>query len=166
MRIGSGFTQATYVTSAPGDASTLYVVEQNGAIQIVRGGKAQGVFLDISKEVLDEGEHGLLSMAFSPGYAQNHLFYVDYTDLHGDTHVAEFRSENGVGVAASERQLLFVKQPWPNHKGGQLQFDRQGRLYVGMGDGGTDDSQTHGDPQNNGQNATGKLAKLLRIDPD
>ena len=115
--------------------------------------------------MLDNGEHGLLSMAFSPGYAQNHLFYVDYTDLHGDTHVAEFHSDNGVGVPGSERELLFVKQPWPNHKGGQLQFDRRGRLYVGMGDGGTDDSQTHGDPQNNGQNPTGKLAKLLRIDP-
>jgi glucose/arabinose dehydrogenase len=165
VRIGAGFTQAVYVTSAPGDAATLYVVEQNGTIQIVRGGKAQGVFLDISKEVLDEGEHGLLSVAFSPGYTQNHLFYVDYTDLHGDTHVAEFHSQNGVGVVSSERELLFVKQPWPNHKGGQLQFDRAGRLYVGMGDGGTDDSQTHGDPQNHGQDTTSKLAKLLRIDP-
>ena len=61
------------------------------------------------------GEHGLLSMAFSPHYAQNHLFYVDYTDLHGDTHVDELSSVD----PSYEHELLFVQQPYPNHKGGQ-----------------------------------------------
>ncbi len=168
VQIARGLVEPTYVTSAPNDPSTLYVVEQHGTIRIVRGGRVVGTFLDISSKVLDEGEHGLLSMAFHPSYAQNHLFYVDYTDLHGDTHVAEYHAANGVADPSSARDLLFVAQPYPNHKGGQLQFDRHGFLYVGMGDGGTDpnDGPTGiGDPQNHAQTMDSRLGKLLRIDP-
>jgi glucose/arabinose dehydrogenase len=53
-----------------------------------------------------------------------------------------------------------VKQPYPNHNGGQLQFDRLGYLYVGMGDGGS-----AGDPGNRAQNLSVRLGKLLRINP-
>ena len=99
-------------------------------------------------------------MAFSPRYAKNHLFYVDYTDQNGDTRVDEYRPANGVGDPGTARQLLFVDQPYPNHNGGQLQFDRHGYLYVGMGDGGSG-----GDPENRAQNLSSQLGKLLRIDP-
>jgi glucose/arabinose dehydrogenase len=166
-QIASGFVDPTYVTSAPGDPATLYVVEQRGTIEIVRGGSITGRLLDISDRVLADGERGLLSMAFHPRYAQNHLFYVDYTDLRGDTHVVEYSVENGVAVPASGRELLFVQQPYPNHNGGQLQFDKRGTLYVGMGDGGTPPEQavSVGDPENRAQNPAGRLGKLLRIDP-
>ena len=92
VQIASGLHEAVYVTSAPGDASTLYVVEQRGTIEMVRDGKIAGTFLDLSSRVLDDGERGLLSLAFDPGYAQNHEFYVDYSDLNGDSHVAELTS--------------------------------------------------------------------------
>ena len=169
QQIATGLHEPVYVTSAPGDAATLYVVEQRGTIQMVRDGKIAGTFLDLSSRVLDDGERGLLSLAFDPGYAQNHEFYVDYSDLNGDSHVAELTSANGVGVPTSARDLLFVKQPYPNHKGGQLQFDRQGRLYLGLGDGGTDPAAgdvSTGDPQNHAQNLGSPLGKLLRITPN
>jgi glucose/arabinose dehydrogenase len=167
-RIATGFASPTYVTSAPDDASTLYVVEQAGRILIVRGGRITGTFLDIRGRVLSEGEHGLLGLAFHPGYADNHLFYVDYTDLAGDTHVVEYRSAGGVADPASARELLFVRQPYPNHKGGQLAFDAHGLLYVGLGDGGTnpDNGPTGiGDPENRAQSPDSRLGKILRIDP-
>jgi len=53
-----------------------------------------------------------------------------------------------------------VRQPYANHNGGELQFDRAGFLYVGMGDGGSE-----GDPQNRAQNPSEHLGKLLRIKP-
>jgi glucose/arabinose dehydrogenase len=166
--VARGLTNAVYVTSAPGDPSTLYVVEQEGRIVTVRGGAAAGTFLDIRDRVLFDGERGLLSVAFHPDYATNHLFYVDYTDKHGDTHVVEFKSANGVADVASARELLFVQQPYPNHKGGQLEFDRNGLLYVGMGDGGTNPASgptSIGDPENRAQSSASMLGKLLRIDP-
>ena len=154
------------MTSAPGDTATLYVVEQPGTIVMVRGGQVTGTFLDIRDRVKSGGEQGVLSVAFHPGYATNHLFYVDYTDLNGDTHVTEFRSANGVGDPTTGRDLLFVKQPYPNHNGGQLEFDRTGYLYVGMGDGGTGPvDPSPGDPQNHAQDLASQLGKLLRINP-
>ncbi len=168
VRIAGGFVQPTYVTATPGDAGTLYVVEQRGTVQVVRGGRIAGRFLDIRDRVLDDGERGLLGLAFPPDYARSHLFYVDYNDSSGNTHVTEFRSNGTVADPGSGRDLLVADQPYPNHKGGQLAFDRKGLLYVGLGDGGTnpDDGPTGiGDPQNRAQNPDSPLGKVLRIDP-
>ena len=156
----SGLHSPTFVASAPGEPQRLYVVEQAGTIRYVEGGRIAGTFLDIRNQVGSGGERGLLSMAFSPRYATDHLFYVNYTDKAGDTHVAGFRSQDGRGLVSSERRLLFVKQPYANHNGGQLQFGPDGLLYVGMGDGGSG-----GDPQNRAQNLRDRLGKILRIDP-
>jgi glucose/arabinose dehydrogenase len=156
----SGLADPLYVTTAPGDPTTLYVVEQPGTIKIVRNGAVAGTFLDIRSRVKVGSEQGLLSVAFSPQYQSNHRFYVDYTDTRGDTRVIEYRSSGGVGQPGTARQLLFVDQPYDNHNGGQLEFDRNGYLYVGMGDGGSG-----GDPQNRAQNLKSRLGKLLRIKP-
>jgi glucose/arabinose dehydrogenase len=156
----SGLVAPTYVAAAPGEPRRLYVVEQAGRIRYLVGGRIAGTFLDIRSRVANGGERGLLSVAFSPDYARDHRFYVDYTDRNGDTRVVEFRSRGGRALLGSARQLLFVKQPYPNHNGGQLQFGPDGLLYVGMGDGGAG-----GDPQNRAQNLHERLGKLLRIDP-
>ena len=145
------------MTSAPGDPTTLYVVEQAGRIRIVRDGKIAGTFLDIHGIVKSGGELGLLSMAFSPDYASNNLFYVSYTDTHGNSRVARYTAANGRGVRSSGHILLTVHQPFSNHKGGQLQFDTRGYLYVGFGDGGSED-----DPRQTSQNMHLRLGKLLR----
>ena len=150
----------TYVTTAPDDPQKLYVVEQPGTIRTVENGQITGTFLDIRARVRSGGEQGLLSVAFHPGYAQNHRFYVDYTDVNGDTRVVEYRSDGSRALPGTARQLLFVGQPYANHNGGQLEFDRQGYLYVGMGDGGS-----AGDPGDRAQNLSVRLGKLLRTNP-
>jgi glucose/arabinose dehydrogenase len=155
--VATGFNSPVFVTSAPGNPDTLYVVEQQGTIKIVKGGVITGTFLDIRSLVLGGGERGLLSMAFSPQYAMNHLFYVSYTNLQGDSRVAVYRSANGHGVLSSGRIILAVHQPYANHNGGQLEFDKRGYLYFGFGDGGSG-----GDPQQHAQDMTSKLGKLLR----
>jgi glucose/arabinose dehydrogenase len=78
--------------------------------------------------------------------------------------VAEFQRNGQENTAdpASERRLLSVSQPFPNHNGGMIAFSpRDGFLYIGMGDGGSG-----GDPQGNGQNLDTLLGKMLRIDVD
>ncbi|HEV8145788.1 MAG TPA: PQQ-dependent sugar dehydrogenase, partial [Bryobacteraceae bacterium] len=118
-------------------------------------------FLDIRSKTRAEGERGLLGLAFPPGFAQSQRFYVNYTDLNGNTVIAQYRvSANAdVATASSEIILLPINQPFPNHNGGQLRFGPDGYLYIGMGDGGS-----AGDPRGNGQNAGVLLGKLLRVD--
>ncbi len=148
----------------PGDGSgRRFVVEQSGRIRIVdRAGLRDRPFLDIGGEVRSGGEQGLLGLAFHPGFPTDPRFFVDYTDLNGNTVVSEFRvdaTDPDLADPGSERQLLHVDQPYPNHNGGAVAFGADGRLYIGMGDGGSG-----GDPHGNGQRADTLLGKILRID--
>jgi glucose/arabinose dehydrogenase len=156
----SGLSALTALASTRSEPRRLYAVEQVGRIRIVVNGRVTGTFLDIRERIASGGEQGLLGLAFHPNYARNHRFYVNYTDRNGDTRVVEYRSRGGRAIKSSARQLLFVRQPYANHNGGELQFDRNGLLYVGMGDGGS-----AGDPNNNAQNPRARLGKLLRINP-
>jgi glucose/arabinose dehydrogenase len=156
----SGLAALTAVASTPAEPRRLYAVEQVGRIKYVIDGRVAGTFIDLRDRIVSGGEQGLLSVAFHPNYARNHRFYVDYTDKNGNTRVVEFRSRGGRGIKSTARQLLFVRQPYANHNGGELQFDRSGLLYVGMGDGGS-----AGDPGNRAQTPAQRLGKLLRINP-
>jgi glucose/arabinose dehydrogenase len=114
--------------------------------------------LDISGDVRDDGERGLLGMAFSPDGRQ---LFLHYSDDEGDTVVARW-DMTASSVDTSSRQTIFTTpQPFANHNGGQLAFGPDGYLYLGLGDGGGS-----GDPEGNGQNPDTPLGKVLRIDPD
>jgi glucose/arabinose dehydrogenase len=156
----SGFSGVTAIVSTPAEPRRLYVVEQTGLIRYLVNGRVRGTLLDVRRKISTGGERGLLSVAFSPSYAKNHRFYVDYTDVNGDTRVVEYRSRNGKAVPSSARPILFVKQPFSNHNGGELQFGPDKLLYVGMGDGGSG-----GDPGNRAQNLSIRLGKLMRTNP-
>src|SRR5262245_50430598 len=82
-RIGS-FDSPTYVAGAPGFPKLLFVVEQPGRVEVLRGGhRLSSPFLDISDLVGSGGERGLLSIAFPPDYVKSRRFYVYYTDETG-----------------------------------------------------------------------------------
>ena len=163
-RVATGLDAPTHVSSAPGEAERLYVVEQPGRILVVANGRVSATpFLDIRELVASGGERGLLSVAFHPQYEDNGRFYVNYTNVDGDTRVVEYRvdSERTAADNGSPRVLLAVEQPYGNHNGGQLAFGPDGRLYVGMGDGGSG-----GDPENRAQDLGDRLGKILRLDVD
>jgi glucose/arabinose dehydrogenase len=159
--VASGLDQPIHVAAPRSQPGRLYVVEKAGRIRVLQDGRLLAQpFLDIRNLVGSSGgEQGLFSVAFHPRYAQNHRFYVDYTDTHGDTRVVEYRSDGTHALPDSRRELLFVDQPFSNHNGGQLAFAPSGRLWVGMGDGGA-----AGDPYGNAQNLHSRLGKLLALD--
>jgi glucose/arabinose dehydrogenase len=164
-RVGR-FDNPVHVTQAPGDRSRLFVVEQAGRIRVVRNGRTlKAPFLDLTDRVTSGGEQGLLSVAFAPDYAKSGLLYVFYTDLDGDERVVEFRrgATPDRAVRASARQVLSQQDSESNHNGGLLLFGPDGRMYVGLGDGGGGYDQ-HG-RIGNAQNLGTLLGKLLRIDP-
>ena len=162
------FDSPLYVTSDPSDPNRLFVVEQQGQIQLLDHG-VEHTFLDIRGAVVGGGEQGLLSMAFDPGYATNHRFYVYYTmagpgDFRGDIRIAEYtaNASGNAAPASSQRPLLTIEHSqFGNHNGGQLQIGPDGYLYAGTGDGGGG-----GDTLMSGQNLDTLLGKILRIDPD
>ena len=160
-RIGR-FDAPAYVSGAPGFPKLLFVVEQPGKVEVLRGShKLPRPFLDISGMVASGGERGLLSIAFPPDYGSSRLFYVYYTDLQGDIRIDEFKRKSATRAARSSRRAVIEipHQVNSNHNGGQLQFFDD-LLYFGTGDGGSG-----GDPPNNAQNRDSLLGKLLRIDP-
>ena len=158
--VARGFAAPTHVTAPSSEPGRLYVVEQAGVIKVVDRGRVRAQpFLDIHNLVSSGGERGLLSVAFHPRYATNHLFYVYYTDADGNTRVVEYRSDGTRAISSSARQLFFEEQPFSNHNGGQLAFGPDRLLYIGLGDGGSG-----GDPNNNGQTFTTKLAKIWKLD--
>jgi glucose/arabinose dehydrogenase len=138
--------------------NTLYVANQGGDIRALAAGKlAPTRVLDLRGQVSGGNEQGLLGITFSPD--GTHL-YVDFTDNTGDTHVQEYAMRGDVADVGSRRELLFVKQPFANHNGGEVLIGPDGMLYIGLGDGGS-----AGDPMNNGPNKSVLLGKILRINP-
>jgi glucose/arabinose dehydrogenase len=163
--VASGLEAPLFAAHSGDDSGRLYVVEQTGAIRIVEDGRVRAQpFLDLGDEIVAGGEQGLLGLAFHPGYARNGRLFVNYTDLRGDTVVAEYRRAPEDELRAqptATRVLLTIDQPFTNHNGGALAFGPDGYLYVATGDGGGT-----GDPFGNGQALDTLLGKLLRIDVD
>lgn len=143
----------------------LFVIEKLGHIHIIENGQLiETPFLNIEDRVNDNSnEMGLLGLAFHPNYAQNGYFFVNYTGSGGDTFLSRFQVSGDPNIAnpSSEVNLLHVKQPFPNHNGGTLQFGPDGYLYAGLGDGGA-----AGDPFGNAQKTDNLLGKILRLDVD
>jgi glucose/arabinose dehydrogenase len=162
QEIASGLSFPLYLASPPGD-ERLFVVEKTGAIRVVKDGTLLPTpFLDLSAQVSGRAEQGLLGLAFPPDFASSGRFFVDYTDLEGDTHVSAFRVSSDPDRAdpASESVVLAIDQPGPSHNGGQLLFGPDGMLYIGMGDGGSHGGDDHG----RGQSLDDLLGSILRID--
>ena len=168
-----------WMSEAPDGSGRLFVVYQPGKILIVKkgsdGADAKEFFNIEARDPKAGGENecGLLSIAFHPGFATNHLFYVYYNQKNPEglntqprfpflSIISEFKvsaTDPDQADLKSERILLQVPQPFGNHKGGELAFGPDGYLYLGLGDGGAG-----GDPYNSGQNLSRLLAKMLRID--
>ena len=161
-RLVGGLSSPVGITNARDGTHRLFVVEQGGRIRIIKASTLFAApFLDIHTRVTCCGERGLLGLAFHPSYKSNGKFYVDYTDVNGNTVVAEYHrsSTNANRASTSERILLRVTQPYANHNGGQLAFGPDGFLYIALGDGGS-----AGDPGNRAQSLNTLLGKILRID--
>jgi glucose/arabinose dehydrogenase len=158
----------THVAAPRPSTGRIYIVQRPGRIRIYSRGRLQSpAFLDLSREVSTFGEQGMLSVAFHPSFAGNGLFYVCYTDRAGAVVVAEYRSAGARAVPGSARTLVRVRHDdGPFHNGGQIAFGPDGRLYVGVGDGGytRDGPRLLPDPNGNAQNLNVLLGKIFALD--
>ena len=166
-RVATALSQPLFVTAPTGDAERLFIVEQGA------GGSARIKILNLGTQTVNTtpfltisgittgGERGLLGLAFHPDYSTNGYFFVNHTDAAGDTIVERYTVSADPNVADpnSAMPVLGIGQPDSNHNGGWLGFGPDGYLYIATGDGGGT-----GDPNENGQDLSSLLGKMLRID--
>ena len=162
--VASGFAQPVYAVAPPGD-DRLFVVEKGGVIRIVEDGQIlREPFLDISSEVANRGEMGLLSMAFHPEFPADDRVFVYYSneDDGHESRISSFRLSSDPDVLSpAETRVMTIDQPDTNHNGGHLLFGPGGYMIIALGDGGGGN-----DRYGNAQNANTVLGSLLRIDVD
>jgi glucose/arabinose dehydrogenase len=144
------------------DTALSYIATRAGMIWSFDGEALGGTpVLDISERVGTAGqEQGLLSITLHPQDPSR--LFAHYSDNNGDTVVSEFAMVSEIGAdPGSERVLLTLDQPASNHNGGMLHFLPDGRLLVGLGDGGG-----AGDRYGNGQNRETLLGGLVALSVD
>ena len=164
-RVASGLNQPVFAGAPAGDPGRLFIVEKSGLIKVLDLNTGQVLatpFLDVSSQILTDGERGLLGLAFDPNYASNGLFYVYLINTSGNTEIRSYHvsANPNVADAASATPIITVPQPdASNHKAGWLGFGPDGYLYAALGDGGG-----VGDTFHTGQNINDLLGNVLRLD--
>ena len=123
-------------------------------------------FVDISNRVTNDGEMGLLGMAFHPNFPTDPRVYLSYVNESSRAASRSFRSSRWSSRGQSRSQLGDHSAPHRPARGQpQRRPDRlrrpDGFLYIGMGDGGGANDQHP--PIGNGQLMTTLLGKMLRI---
>ena len=170
--VADGFERPIYVTHAGDGSGRLFVVEQVGFIHVIQDGEVlEHPFLAVNHlahwlfsftPADNHSENGLLGMAFHPGYRENGIFYIYYTDREGNSALERYRVDETDPNRAdleSGQVILTVDQPHQNHNGGMLAFGPDGYLYLALGDGGWGGNQ-----RENGQRLDTLLGSILRID--
>jgi len=161
--INSGLNQPIQLVNAADGSNRVFIVGKTGDIRVYDSSfNFIGTFLTITG-IRTEGEEGLLSMAFHPGYETNGLFFVYYTNAAGNLEIARYSVSSNPNVADSATRVTVITIPHPtnsNHNGGEMHFGSDGFLYLSTGDGGGG-----GDVPNNAQTNTVLLGKIIRINP-
>lgn len=157
--VAGGLPFPTVLTAVPGASWSLLGTKDGRLWRLEGGSIGPEPLLDLSDAVRNEGERGLLGVAFHPD--EPGRIFVHYSAPDGATVVSEFRGGRDGIDRGSERVLLRIDQPAANHNGGPLVFGPDGMLLVGLGDGGG-----AGDRYRNGQDPSTLLGAILRIDPD
>lgn len=147
-----------------GDDDHVYVAERAGRVlrmAITDGGDALATegspLIDLTDQTSTEAERGLLGIAFSP---DGDTLYASLTNLDGDTRILSWTMDGDAVDPDTRRTLYAHPQPYPNHNGGGIRVGPDGKLWLGLGDGGSAN-----DPENRAQDPSTDLGKVLRIDP-
>ena len=155
---GTTFDQPIAMAHFADGSGRLAIAERAGRVRVVIGRAGEREIttaLDIHDKVYTGGECGFLGIAIDP--ADNTKLYAHYCTQRDGRTLSVIAEWTNFG---DERVLIEVEQPWDNHNGGGLAFGPDGHLYIGFGDGGSQN-----DPRGAGQDLDVLLGKVLRVDP-
>jgi glucose/arabinose dehydrogenase len=159
VRVGSA-EAPTSLALHPGSRGSGVLGERAGRLREVTDGQVTDhVVLDLAADTTDDGDGGLLAVAYDPD--GRWLYVYRATKDRDDVLMAYPVDDAGRPRPDAGRQILRVDHPpSQQHHGGSLVFGPDGMLYIGFGDGGG-----LGDPGEHAQDPTTLLGKILRIDP-
>lgn len=136
----------------------LLITERSGRLRRVRDGVLQKEPLQGVPEVHAHSQGGLLDVLLHPDFAQNRWVYLSYSKA-GTNGATTAVSRGRLGEAGLEKvEEIFVADAWSRHNrhfGGRMLFDRQGALYLSIGDRGE---------MERAQTLTDHAGTLLRLD--
>ncbi len=149
LTVAEGLERPIFATSAPGDSSRLYVLEQGSsyshpaAVRVVdlsTGQLQSQPMLSMDDwQFYDLG--GALGLAFDPNFELTRRFYVSGTEVVGGqpmTTVREYQTSLDNPLVAdplSARTIAQFPSLGGNHNGGWIGFGPDGLLYWARGDG-------------------------------
>ena len=117
----------------------MLVTERPGRMRIVSAdGRLSGPLAGLPK-VHAEGQGGLLDVVLGPGFAHDSLIYFSYAEpILGGARTAVARARlDAEGLRLTEVTRIFAQNespPGSSHWGSRLVFDRQGNLFVTLGE--------------------------------
>jgi glucose/arabinose dehydrogenase/mono/diheme cytochrome c family protein len=121
------------------DGSMLITEKKGTLIRLYPDGKKENILH--APEVISRSQGGLLDIELHPGYVNNGWVYISYSKFKpgeenplSTTAVSRFRLK---GNRLADEKMIFEAQDYAytrHHYGCRLAFDREGYLYISMGD--------------------------------
>jgi glucose/arabinose dehydrogenase len=149
--VATGLAVPWAIAFLPGGEALVSERETGRILRIPAGGGTPGVAMrlpDVATQ--DSSEGGLLGIAVSPRYRDDHLVYAYYT-TRTDNRIVRFP------LGGTVQPLLTGIRRGNVHNGGRIAFGPDGKLYAGVGE--TGDRPL-------AQQRTSLNGKILRLDPD
>ncbi|PKO93361.1 MAG: glucose dehydrogenase [Betaproteobacteria bacterium HGW-Betaproteobacteria-1] len=115
----------------------LLVTEKSGKLRMVENGKLLPQAIGGVPAVVDRGQGGLLDIALHPQYAENGWLYLSYSTKGEGGSGTEVMRAKLKGMQLTDSEVIFRQAPKINsnkHFGSRLVFDREGFLYITLGD--------------------------------
>lgn len=115
----------------------LLVTERTGRLRLIQDGRLRPEPISGLPEIRQYGQGGLLDVALHPDFADNGLVYLSYAGRDRQAVGTEVLRGCLEGDRLTEVQVIFRMQPKLDsniHFGSRLVFDREGHLYVTLGD--------------------------------
>ncbi|MEP7117072.1 MAG: PQQ-dependent sugar dehydrogenase [Acidobacteriota bacterium] len=158
--VASGLESPTTMQFAPD--GRLFVLEQAGRVRVIQNGALLDLpFMTLTVE--NNGERGLLGIAFDPDFADpdSRWVYLYYTVSGAGVHNRVIRVKDNDNVAdTSSQQTILDLEPLGSslyHNGGSMAFGPDGKLYIGVGE---------NFQSSLSQSMTSRFGKMLRLNAD
>lgn len=122
------------------DNGGILITERSGQLRLWQAGKPLSPPLKGVPEVYAKGQGGLLEVALSPTFSQDRRVYLSFAEAGNEGKAGTavgYGRLNPQGTTIENFKVFFRQQPklsTGNHFGGKLAFDKQGHLFITLGE--------------------------------